>query len=280
MTTRGASIPSPDMRDPARQASPWETLGRLWELRESILFYTRREVAAQYKESVLGFLWVLIQPAASLAVYMMVRGLVFRQEGESLREMFIVIAAGVLIYRGFSSVVSESSALIRIRRQLVQRTIFPLEMIPVARSLAAMFDMAVGWILTLAVFGALGWLSPTSLLSPLLLLPLVVGVVGVSWLLAAAGVFLGDLKNVVPIVVHLLFFLTPVIYTVDMVPAAWRWLAWLNPLTSLIEAARAALLGTSIPWAAWTAASAVALGTAWVGLAVFNHTRSRFADVI
>jgi len=113
-----------------------------------------------------------------------------------------------------------------------------------------------------------------------LLLPLLVLAVGLSWFFAAWGVFIKDLTQVVPVLMQMLFFLSPVLYTASMLPEPVRPFAQYNPVGAVIEACRAAVSGADVPWGHWGLALLVGVVVAVAGRLVFDHARDEFADVL
>jgi lipopolysaccharide transport system permease protein len=126
-----------------------------------------------------------------------------------------------------------------------------------------------------------GYLYWTALLLPLIYLPLILVILGFSWILASLGVFLRDIGQTIALIVSVMFFLAPVIYPLTAVPEAWRpWLI-LNPLTFVIEQARAVLIWGNYPdWIGLGFYWIVAIGITWAGYAWFQATRKGFADVL
>ncbi|PKO58766.1 MAG: phosphate transporter permease, partial [Betaproteobacteria bacterium HGW-Betaproteobacteria-17] len=125
-----------------------------------------------------------------------------------------------------------------------------------------------------------GHFSAQIILYPLLLLPLLLLALGASWFLAAWGVFIKDMAQIVPLLVQMLFFLSPILYTASMVPEAVRPLYDLNPIGAVIEACRAAVSGTTIGWISWSVSLGVGVIAAVLGYAFFQHSRDEFADVL
>jgi lipopolysaccharide transport system permease protein len=135
----------------------------------------------------------------------------------------------------------------------------------------------------LILAAALAWtghLSAGLFLFPLLVVPVLLLALGLAWFLAAWGVFIKDMTQIVPLFVQMLLFLSPVFYPASAVPAFLQPLYRLNPLGAVIEAARAAVLGLPIDWLSWSAALAASLIAALLGLMFFAHARDEFADAL
>ena len=135
----------------------------------------------------------------------------------------------------------------------------------------------------LILLAALAWsghLHASILLFPLLITPLILLALGLSWFFAAWGVFIKDMTQIVPVFVQMLLFLSPVFYPVSAVPEMLRPVYQYNPLGAVIETSRAAVIGQPIAWWAWGMAVVFCLVVAILGYAFFQHSRDEFADVL
>ena len=164
----------------------------------------------------------------------------------------------------------------------VKRVVFPLEILPIVQMANVLFHFAVSllaWVL--AALWVLGRIPLTALALPLVLVPLVAGTLGLSWVLASLGVYLRDLGQSIGLLVTAALFLTPIFYPIEAIPEQFRPLMMLNPLAHAIEQARLLMIAGRIPDAAVLALSWV-LGflTMWIGFAWFQKTRPGFADVL
>jgi lipopolysaccharide transport system permease protein len=198
-------------------------------------------------------------------------------------EFALSVFVGLLMFDVFAQTVSASPMLIVQNANLVKRVVFPIEILPAAVLGSALAFSGIGGLVLLAGIAAVGpGVSWAWLLLPLIVLPLALLTLGVSWLVAAAGVFVRDTRPIIlGAALPMLMFLTPVFYPLERVPEAIRpWLAW-NPLAIFIESARAVLLHHAFP--AWRPLAAATIGSvliAGAGYAVFMKGRRAFADVL
>jgi len=160
--------------------------------------------------------------------------------------------------------------------------VFPVETLSLVTVLAALFNSAINLavlLLALVVFnGSVPW---TALLIPLVILPLVLLIVGLSWFLASLGVFIRDVGQTINIITTVLMFLSPVFYPLDAVPERFRSIILLNPLTFIIEQSRAVLIWGDLPnWSGLLIYSGTSLVIAYMGYIWFQKTRKGFADVL
>lgn len=270
-----------------RLLNPLAAIRNLWRHRALTLQFARREVEGRYRGSFLGLVWSFITPLVMLLIYTFVFGIVFRArwpeaQSDSLSEYAVVIFAGLICFTLFSECVTRAPSLIVAVPNYVKKVVFPLEILPVSVLGAALFHAGVSFAVLLAAQlvggGALSW---TIVLLPVVLLPLLMLTLGVSWLLASLGVFIRDIANGVSLLVQVLFFLTPIFYTPESVPAALRGILLLNPLSPVVEGVRRVVIWGEPPaWDTWALSLAVGLAAAILGYAWFMQTKKAFADVI
>lgn len=245
-----------------------------------------RDVAGRYRGSMLGLLWSFFNPLFMLAVYTFVFGVVFKFRaagtGGGMAEFATFIFAGLTIFNLFAETLNRSPTLILQNVSYVKKVVFPLEILPVVTLLSALFHAVVS-LLVLMVFHAVisGGVPYTVVFLPLVLVPLILLTLGLSWFLASLGVYLRDVAQSIGILTSALLFLSAVFYPLSALPESVRVYEFLNPLAFIIEQTRAVLLRGELPdaWGmlAYTVASVlVAAG----GLYWFQRTRRGFADVL
>ena len=272
----------------AQPASLQSLLRSLWLHRQLIAQMVKREVIGRYRGSVLGLAWSLFTPIFMLAVYTFVFAVVFKArwgvvgEEESRTLFAVVLFVGLIAHGLLAEVLNRAPSLILSNSNYVKKVVFPLEILPVVAMGTALFHAAVSTVVLLLAFIAFnGFLHWTVLLTPLVLLPLVVVVLGLAWGLASLGVFLRDVGQTIGIITTVMLFLAPVMYPITAVPENLRPLIMANPLTIIIEQARAVLIwGRQPDWLGLAIYMAVAVVVAWGGYAWFQKTRKGFADVI
>lgn len=258
----------------------------LWQHRRLIATMTRREVLGRYRGSVIGLAWSFFNPVLMLAVYTFVFSEVFQArwvgQGAGKGEFAILLFVGMIVHGLFAECANRSPSLIMTNGNYVKKVLFPLEVLPVVTLGSAVFHTAVSLVvLLLAQWVLTQTLHLTALLFPLVLLPLMVATLGFSWLLAALGVYLRDVGQVIGVLTTVLLFLSPVLYPVAALPLQYQSWLKLNPLTYIIEESRNVLLFGQWPdWPSLALAMLIGLAIAVVGFAFFQKTRRGFADVL
>jgi lipopolysaccharide transport system permease protein len=259
----------------------------LWRQRELWWKLSQREVQGRYRGSMLGWGWSFITPLLMLAVYTFVFSQVFQARWGDLEDggplMFAInLFAGLIVFNVFGETANQSPTLILNNANLVTKVIFPLEILPAVTVATAVFHAATSLVVLLAfqLIGQ-GGVPLTMLWLPLVWLPLMSGCLALGWLLAALGVYLRDLGQVIGVAVNLLMFLSAVFYPLSALPPRWQPLLQLNPLVLVIEQTRRVAvdgLPPSLAYLGW--GSLLGLLICELGFRAFQKARRGFADVL
>jgi len=266
--------------------SPLQMVVSLWKNRQLASMMVKREIAGKYRGSFMGIFWSLLTPIFMLMVYTFVFGIVFKSRWNagsySNTEFAMVLFVGLMVFNLFAECINRASTLIISNVNYVKKVIFPLEILPVVALGSALFNLLVSFVVWLAFYLVLfGLPKVTIFLFPLLLMPLLMLILGLSWFLASLGVFVRDVSQFINIVTTALMFLSPIFYPVSAVPEKFHPLMYMNPITPVVEQVRGALLwGTAPDWGSFIGTLLVTLLIAWLGFAWFQKTRKGFADVI
>ncbi len=265
----------------------------LWPYRGLIRQFIQRDVAMRHKGTALGLAWTVTQPLLTLAIYTFLFGVVFRNRWQQMpgggasglagqANFTLNFFCGYVLFNVFAECVNRSPGLIIDHPNLVRKVVFPLEVLPVSAAGAALVFGAIGVVLLLIATLALTWSLPaTVVFFPLVVVPLVMLTLGVAWFAASIGVFIRDVRNVVPVLTQLLFFMTPVFYPVDAVPEPYRAVLNANPLTTIVESARRTLLWGQAPdWLALGVVTAFSFIVMLLGYAWFIKSKKGLADVL
>lgn len=267
-------------------ASPRGLVASAIQHRRLIHALAVREIAARYRGSLLGFAWSVVQPIFMLAIYAFVFSEVLKGRWPggtgSKAEFALVLFAGLLVFNMFSEVFNRAPHLVLDNTSYVKRVVFPLEVLSMVSIITALFNLVVSltvWIIFYWV--AIGTPHLTVLLFPIALLPLVILLMGLSWLFAALGVFLRDIAQVTAIITTALMFLTPIFFPVEAIPEKYRGLLDLNPLSPIVHQVRDVLMwGRGIDLMSYSTSLAIALIMLLPGFAFFQKVRKGFADVL
>jgi len=254
----------------------------LWSYRDLLVLLALRDVRVRYKQAALGVGWAIIQPVAMAAILFVFFGLLMGMDAKVAPTPYLVfVLAGVLPWTLFESAVTASSGSVVANANIVRKVYFPRLIVPLAATGAPLIDYAIGFVVLLIAMALLGVpVTGSVLMVPLLIASLLIGVFGVGVLMSAITVAYRDFRHLLPFMLKLLFFLTPVIYPVTMVPERFRWLLSLNPVGGTIAALRSAILGTPIVYTDWLISTSIGLAALLAGLVYFQRVEKRFADIV
>lgn len=265
--------------EPGRAASDyWRDL---WRYRELLAFLAWRDITVRYKQTAIGITWALIRPLLTLTVFVLFRRMAGLQQG-AVPDVILVLAA-VLPWQFFSSALADASGSLIGNTGLISKVYFPRLIIPLSALATAFIDFLVtlGFLALLMVWYGV---PPTA---TMFALPLFIALaallsIGLGLLMAALTVTYRDFRYVVPFMVQLGLFVSPVAFASSQVPERWRMLYALNPLAGIIDGFRWAILGgrTALDPGLLLASLVTTLVTLVIGTWYFRHTERGFADAI
>ncbi|HSH42407.1 MAG TPA: ABC transporter permease [Arenicellales bacterium] len=262
-------------------------LSRTWGNRHLVGQLAKRDVMGRYRGSLLGLFWSFLHPLFMLLVYVFVFGVVFELKwgvtpdaGE--KAFSVILFSGLILHRLLSECLVRAPGIIVSNAQFVKKVVFPLEVFPIVVVATSLFHFIVGFLLLL-VFNSVAHSAvyPTVLLAPVVILPIVLLGLGLSWFLAATGVFIRDIGQLTGILTTVLLFLCPIFYPLDRVPEEVQWLLYFNPLTLIVESFRDIVIFGRLPsWEGLAIYYLVALLVLVGGYLWFQRTQPAFADVV
>ncbi len=246
----------------------------------------RRDILGRYRGASFGLLWSLISPFMMLMIYTFAFGTVMGGRWPQVEagdtSFAIILFAALMVHGFFSECLVKSPSLVTANPNFVKRVIFPIDILPWPLVMSALFHTGT----TLAVFLALrlvmdGQVAWTTVFFPLVMLPLVMLCLAMSWFLAALGVYLRDINQVTPLLSLAMLFLSTAMMPLSSVPESYRWVFMLNPLSFIIDQARAVLLWGDLPdWQGLGIYLLVAMVLLYAARYFFATTRRGFADVL
>lgn len=240
-----------------------------------------RTLRARYQQSLMGWFWAVIQPAAQAAILALVFTIVVPVKVAGAPYLLFSYAATVP-WTFLSASLTDMTMSIVENMGVVTKIYFPREIIPLALMLARLLDTLVAFALffVLALYLDAFTVSPALLLLPIVLLVQVLLVTGIGLACAAANVFVRDVRSVLVLLIQVWFYASPVIYPVSALPARLRPFAVLNPMIALLDSYRAILIQGTTPGPEFLVAAAVSLAIAVAGFAFFKKVEFRFADIV
>lgn len=239
----------------------------------------QREIKARYKQSIIGYFWVLINPLSQMIVYTFVFSIVFRFPTEIPYPLFLF--AALLPWTFIQSSITSGTTSLVVNEVLLKKVAFPREIIPysvVSAKLIDFFFSSIIFILLMFIY-EIPFTKSALFIIPLFLLQIVLAT-GITLLLSAFNLFYRDIQYLTNLVLMIWMYMTPVVYPLSLVPIEYVWLYKLNPMVGIIEGYRAAIFGfefepTIIYWSAF-----ISILIFIFGFSVFKKTEKVFADIV
>ena len=260
-------------------SNPVQHIGELIRFRNLVGHLVAKELKVRYRGSILGFLWTFLNPLMLLSVYALVFSVYMRVEMEGYAAfMFTGLLPWIWVHQSLiygTNAITESES-------LVTKVTFPLQVMPTVKVAAALINYLLGlpvlFIFLILKGVALSW---TILLLPLVLAAAWVFVWGLALLLATANVFFRDVQYIMANLLTLWFFVTPILYPLDLVPERFRFLIQLNPLTLLMAAFQDIFFyGRPPDWPGLALLGLIGLIIAVLGMIVFDRYKESFAEMV
>ena len=260
-------------------------LRAVWAYRELLGFLVWRDVKVRYKQTVLGVAWVVLQPLVSMAIFTLLFGILLKVPSSGVAYPLFAFSA-LLPWNYFAGALTRSSSSLVNSANLITKVYFPRLIIPLSGVLAGLVDFAVSFVVLLVMM--LMYRVPLTwnvLWLPAFLLLAMATALGFGLWLAALNVRFRDVNYLVPFLVQIWMYATPVIYGSTLIPERFRWVLGLNPMTGVIEGFRWALLGGQInggglPGGLFYLSVLIILMVLVSGLMFFRGTERTFADVV
>jgi lipopolysaccharide transport system permease protein len=255
----------------------------LWAYRELFYFFVWRDVKVRYKQTAIGAAWVIFQPFITRIVFTVFFNKIAGVQAPDGIPYAIFSYAGLMFWTFFSTSLTNAANSLVSSQALISKIYFPRLIAPFSAILVGLVDFCFTSLIYVGLFAYYGiapGITGVLLVLPMLLLTLV-GAAGPGLFLAAVNVRYRDVRFVVPFVINLLLFLTPIIYPVSLVPERWRFALYFNPVTGAIQTIRAEMLheGT-MQWGMLGISVASALVMFVFGFIYFRNHERRFADII
>lgn len=277
MNAHPSTLPVTHIRPGSRAVS--FTLDEVWQARELLYFLVWRDVKVRYKQTVLGIAWSVLQPFLTMVVFTIFFGRLAKVPSDGVPYPLFSLAA-LVPWTYFSTAVSNGSSSLVGNQHLIAKVYFPRVLVPLAAIVMPAVDLAVSFAM-LIVLMAWYQVAPAA---AMLLLPLYVGLAALTafavalWT-SALSVRYRDARYVLPFLIQIWLFVTPVAYPASMVPERWRLLYALNPMATVVEGFRSSLFGTPSPGAMVVVALGVVAAALLAGTAYFRSVEGSIVDL-
>jgi lipopolysaccharide transport system permease protein len=255
-------------------------LREVWEYRELLGIFVWRDVKVRYRQTILGVLWVVAQPLITALIFTLLFNRVAKIDAGGVPYSLFVMVA-LVPWSFFSAGVTASSNSLIGSSHLISKVYFPRVIVPAASVLSGFVDMfvTVALVIVMALVYRAG-IGPQIVFLPLAIAVCALFAFGAGLWLSALNVEYRDVRVVIPFLLQLWMYATPVVYPLHVVPERYRWIAMINPLTPIVETFRAAMLGGAVPWGALGYSLAFTLVVLVTGAFYFRRMERLFADVL
>ncbi len=262
----------------------WQAINlrELWQFRDLLTTLAQRDVKLRYRQTVLGAVWVVLQPLIAAGIFSFVFGKVAKLPAPHGVPYLVFAYAGLLAWNAFSSTLGKTSSCLLSNSNLVSKVYFPRLALPLSTVFSTLIDFGVALIMMAALM-VINHVVPgvAVLLLPVWLLLVIMLAMGVGLYTSALMVSYRDVGYILPVITQFLMYASPVAYSAALIPAKYKLIFEINPLTGLLEAFRWSLLGTAAPnWNAVAYSAALAVSVFVLGAFSFKKMERKFADVI
>ena len=249
----------------------------LYQYREFLKTSIRKEFRGKYKKSFLGVLWSFINPLLQLLVYALVFPYIMRVQVENYT-MFLVVV--LIPWNFFSSTVSQSTSVIIASTGIIKKVYFPRAILPISNVTSNLLNFVISSIIVIAALLISGiGIGPSIAIFPLVLLIQYIFSLAISFLLSSITVYIRDLEYFINVLMMLWFYVTPVLYSIDMIPDKFRNILMLNPMTLIITTYREILYYKRIPdLGPLLILGGICVVLLIIGYLIFNKCEKRFAE--
>jgi len=257
-------------------------LKELWEYRELFYFFTLRDIKVKYKQTVLGFLWAVLQPLAMAFLFTFFLGKAITNYTGLTLPYKIFALSGLVIWGIFSSGLNNAGNSMVSNANIIKKIYFPRLIIPISAVLVGLFDfiMAFFIFLVFSLFNGVSFSWNAFIYFPIAVLLTCIATFGAGTLLAALNIKYRDFRYMIPFLIQLLLFLTPVIYPVSISNNMYlNWLLALNPMTAPLDVFRASISGQQLHLMQDGISIVSSLVILVTGLVYFRKTEAYFADL-
>jgi lipopolysaccharide transport system permease protein len=255
-------------------------LHELWIYRELIYFMTWRDVKVRYKQTALGIAWAVIQPLLTVLILTLVFERLLKVQSNGIPYPLFAYSA-LLPWQLFQGALQRSSMSVVTNANLLTKIYFPRLIIPISAVLSSVVDFGIQFVVLLGMMLVYGVMPTWQILwLPLLMALALLTALAVGLWLSALNVQYRDVSHIIPVLIQIWMYASPIVYPIERIPEKWRPLFGLNPMSGVIQGFRWALLGKNPPDATFIVSVAIVAVTLLTGLIYFKHMERTFADTI
>ncbi|MBT6439746.1 MAG: ABC transporter permease [Flavobacteriales bacterium] len=262
-----------------RFSSYW---GELWQYRELFYFLSWRDFLVRYKQTVLGVAWSVIRPILTMIVFTVVFGKLAKFPSEGVPYAIMVYCA-LLPWQFFATTFSEAGNSLLANARMLTKIYFPRLIIPASSLLVNLIDFFISFVILLGLMAYYQFMPSWKIVFiPVFLFMAMITSLGAGVLIVTLNVKYRDFRYVVPFVVQLGLYVSPVGFSSNIIPGKWQFLYSLNPMVGVIDGFRWSILGEgyTMNWAAFSLSAALTVLFFFISVTYFKRMEKSFADII
>jgi lipopolysaccharide transport system permease protein len=255
----------------------------LWRYRELFAILAWRDVSVRYKQTAIGVAWALIRPFLTTVIFAIVFGRLARLPSEGQAPYPVMVFAGLMPWSLFAAVLGDASGSVLGNAHLISKVYFPRLIIPIATAVVALVDFAINFVLLAMIMGWYAfWPGWQIMFLPGFVLLAILASLGPALWITSLNIKYRDFRFVVPFVIQLGLYVSPVGFASSVVPQEWRLLYSINPMVGVIDGFRWCLLGGQSPfyWPGFLVSLGVVAFFLWFGIRYFRATERTFVDML
>ena len=249
----------------------------LYEYRELLKTSIKKDIRGRYKNSILGVFWSFLNPLLQLAVYAIVFPLIMKSD---IPNYTVFVCCGLIPWTFFSTAISRTSFVMVENGNIIKKVYFPREILPISIVTSELVNFFISTIIILAFVIAYGMgFSWYIVFYPVILIVQYVLLIGISLLVSSLTVYFRDLQHFIGLLLQLLFYATPIVYGMDIIPVSFQWILKLNPMSYIIDGYRSIFYYQRMPdLVGLGIVFAISIVLCIVGYFIFNKLQKRFAE--
>jgi lipopolysaccharide transport system permease protein len=286
MTASDKNVFSPDpVKVPLTRIEPTKkwvpiNLKELWEFRDLLYFFTWRDIKIRYKQTALGFMWAIIQPLMAMVIFTVFFGGLAKIPSDGIPYPIFAYTA-LLPWTLFAESITRSTNSMVTNAHIIKKVYFPRVALPISSVLSPLLDFAIAFIILIVLMVYYGIVPTLNIVwLPAFILLAVLTALGIGLWTSALNAMYRDFQYVVPFMVQMWMFASPIAYPASLVPSSYQLLYGLNPMTGVIEGFRWALLGANAPSAIILVSTFISIILVISGAFFFRRMQRTFADEV
>jgi ABC-type polysaccharide/polyol phosphate export systems, permease component len=255
-------------------------LHELWDFRDLLYFFIWRDIKIRYKQTALGFAWAIIQPLFAMIVFTIFFGSLANLPSDGIPYPIFAYSA-LLPWTLFAESINRSTSTMVTNANIIKKVYFPRVALPISSALSPLVDFAIAFIILILMMVYYGIIPNGNIVFlPLFILLAIATALGIGLWTSALNAMYRDFQYVIPFLIQIWMFASPVVYTASMIPAKYQLIYGLNPMTGVIEGFRWTLLGSNPPGEVILVSAAISIIILVGGAFFFRSTQRTFADEV